>query len=400
MNPSINSTDLETAVKTVSKGLSLTRSANTLNICYKDGAVLVRGCDNYLSTVLSFTLSTVPNGGFDPWEVNVNFRQFKDAVGCFPKEIPLSLSLETEGDRTFLTLTSVSGKNRVVACEPELQISPFIFEEASCYKPGDGMSWELPPELFTEMVKNAAFAASSDLCKQALAGVNFNFSSNGLEVSGCDGHRLSEFSLPIEGCGDEGSMVITAKPLREFASLLKKQNHNPVTIESHTQQSKKRYCSGKRLSLSFNYRGSKVLYSQGETSSYPHTKQLIPDRFNGSFLVGQKELLEELDQVSKVVKHGNNTVILDVKPEGVIRAIAHVKEADDATYEGDVRCAADTDGVRIGFNVRYLIDFLKLPVVKGQTVKFSHNSPTNPAVLTVEGCGNLHYLVMPVQIRS
>lgn len=384
MNPSINSTDLETAIKTVIKALSLTRSANTVGISYKDNAVTVKGSVGFFDSTISFTLNTKSNGAEGDWEIYVNLRQLKEAAECFPKNIALSVFCETEGDREYLVLASVSGKSRVVTCKPEFAVS------STGNPASEPEVWVIPPSSLSDLVKNSAFAASTDVCKQALTGVSLTFSERGVEGTSTDGHRLTEFSLEGESYSKEGSVVIMAKPLRELSSLASKKGSD-VEVKNYP---------GERCLLSFDYKGNKVVYSQKETPTYPNTKQLFPDRFKESFSVDQKELLKELEQVAKVVKQGNNTVILDTTSNGTVRAIAHSGDSSGATYEGRVECHGSTDGIRIGFNVRYLIEFLKLPVAKCRTIKFSCNTPTTPAVLTIEGCDNYRYLVMPVQIRS
>lgn len=385
MAPSVNSTCLATAIKTISKALSLTTASSTVSLQFYKGKLWISGCKGHLSSTLSFTLDTVPNGSSEEWKVDVYMRGFKEAVGCFPSNTPLSISVESKSDDEHVVLTSVSGKNCVKTCKPELQVAPFV-------KLDSPKSWRVHGDTFIESVKTTAFAASSDTVKQALAGVNFVFSSKGLkEVVATDGHRLSDFFVYPEASGEEYNMVIMAKPLQELTSLVKKYDCS-VNMA---------YQPGKGCSLSFSYSGTEVMYNQGETPTYPATGYLFPERYAGCFTVDQRSLLKELEQVAKVVRYGNNTVILDVSSEGSIRVISHTGDTDKgASYESEIPCFPDTQGIRIGFNVRYLIECLKLPLSKSGVIKFSHNYPTQPVVMTVLGNRDYRYLVMPVQIRS
>ena len=57
------------------------------------------------------------------------------------------------------------------------------------------------------------------------------------------------------------------------------------------------------------------------------------------------------------------------------------------------------DSFQIAFNVRYLLDGLK--VIDSNLIKLSCNSPTTPAVFSpINSDVNFTYLVMPIQIRN
>ena len=59
----------------------------------------------------------------------------------------------------------------------------------------------------------------------------------------------------------------------------------------------------------------------------------------------------------------------------------------------------DFDEFEIAFNVRYLLEGLK--VISSENLIFKCNLPTTPAVLIPEDSFNsFTYLVMPVQVRS
>lgn len=380
MPSTVNSTLLLQAIKSVKNSLSLSNSSS-FDLSCEDGRVSIQGGSKVaLVTDAAMKIGIPAIGCTDDWVASVNVKVLLDAVKCFPKDIALSLSLDS--DEELLALQSCSGKTKVATCDPLPYIVPGLPEPKLR---------EISSDTFSKIVQVAGFAASTDEAKQCLTGIHFDFLEELLEVTATDGHRLSELSLCSEG-RDNGSITVVAKPLQEIASLVKKaKSANQVVVMF--QDDGKVQIIAKPGDLT-------IFYNQGPTTVYPNTKQLFPDKFKESFTVGQKELLKELENASKVVKDYNNTVILNVS-EGFLHLRSHAPANEDGpSYASTVPCDAEEEGLQIGFNVRYLIEGLKLPMFKGGIVRFHVNFPTTPAVLTLEGCDSYRYLVMPVQIRS
>lgn len=383
MASTVNSTLLLQAVKSVKNSLSLSNSSS-FDLSCEGGKVHISGGSKLaLVTDAAMKIGIPAINCTEDWTASVNVKILMEAVKCFPKDIPISLLPDSDEEgKLLLALQSCSGKTKVATCDPLPYIVPGLPEPKLR---------EISSEIFSKIVQVAGFAASTDEAKQCLTGIRFDFLEELLEVTATDGHRLSELSLHSEG-GDNGSFTVVAKPLQEIASLIKKaKSANPV--KAMFQDDGKVQIIAKPGDLT-------IFYNQGPTTVYPNTKQLFPDKFKESFTVGQKELLKELENVSKVVKDYNNTVILNVS-EGFLHLRSHAPANEDGpSYANTVPCDAEEEGLQIGFNVRYLTECLKLPMFKGGTVRFNITSPRTPAVLTLEGCDSYRYLVMPVQIRS
>jgi DNA polymerase-3 subunit beta len=105
-----------------------------------------------------------------------------------------------------------------------------------------------------------------------------------------------------------------------------------------------------------------------------------------------------LERVAVLADQLNNVVTISADPAAgkvTIRADAQ----DVGSGSESLAASIEGDPIDIAFNVRYLLDGLK--VMGGNEVVLKCNAPTTPAVLEPVGEPDTFvYLVMPVQIRT
>ena len=131
---------------------------------------------------------------------------------------------------------------------------------------------------------------------------------------------------------------------------------------------------------------------------YPNYSQLIPDGFSKSITLNRREFIEALERIAVLADQHNN--VIKLKPESAKNQIIISADAQDVGSGSETISAKfEGESLQIAFNVRYLLDGLK--VINSETVVLKCNSSTTPAVFSPEESNNFFmYLVMPVQMRT
>jgi DNA polymerase III subunit beta len=254
----------------------------------------------------------------------------------------------------------------------------------------DGEETHLPVNALIEGLHGSVFAASTDETKQLLTGVHLSRQAQGLEFAATDGHRLAVVETVQaeegESVNDAAALNVTipAKALQELTKMLDRQTAGDVTVQFDQSQAVFQW-TDQRLT-------SRLLEGQ-----YPNYRQLLPKDFTRQVTVERRLLLSALERIAVLADQKNNIVKLSINAGG--QEIALSVEAQDVGSGREVVPAQISgDDLDVAFNVRYLMDGLK--VITTTEVQMQLKTATSPTVLSPVGGMRLTYLVMPVQIRG
>ncbi|MFE4107283.1 DNA polymerase III subunit beta [Almyronema epifaneia] len=291
------------------------------------------------------------------------------------------LVLEAPEAETVLTLTCSSGHYEVRGLSAE--------EYPNLPEVEAGQSAELSPEILLEGLRGALFAASADETKQVLTGVHLLSEAATLEFAATDGHRLAVVQTPDQpaAAAAETAIEVTVpgKALRELERI----------VQLHQ--------GSEAIALKFD--PTQVIFELGQQrittrlleGQYPNYRQLIPRQFSRQMTIDRKLFVAALERIAVLADQKNNIVKLSLDNER--QAIALTVEAQEVgSGRENVTAQITGDSLDIAFNVRYLLDGLK--VINTSEVQLQCNSATSPAVLSPLGGSKMTYLVMPVQIRG
>ena len=340
--------------------------------------ISLTGFDLNLGIQTSFG-GTVKNSG----AITIPSKLLSEIVNKLPSETPVTLELDENSDNILIKSDRGSFNLKGIPSDDYPNL-PFV---------ESGTSLNIDPSSFLKALKSTIFASSNDDSKQLLTGVNFTFKKNYLESASTDGHRLavslidndenteSKYNLNE----DDLSVTIPTSSLREIEKL--------VTLKSLDNSIKLFYDKGQVVFITSN----QIITTRTLEGKYPNYSQLIPDTFSKHFTFNTKELIEALeriavlaDQQSSVVKIKlNDTNLASISADA--QDIGSAQEAIPVSYSGE-----EFD---IAFNVRYLLEGLKVIVSKNVILKC--NLATTPAIFVPEdNLNSFTYLVMPVQVRS
>ena len=304
-----------------------------------------------------------------PGATTVPAHLFGEIIARLPADGPITLSA---AESAQLEIASLSGSYRLQQQDaedyPDLPLSPT--SEPITLQAAD----------LIRGLKATLFASSSDESKQLLTGVHLTIGATS-EFAATDGHRLAV--LRMAGDATTGTAItVPARALRELERLLVASGAEAV--EMFTQHGQIVFTCGDQL-----------LTSRSLDGTYPAYGQLIPDGFSKAITANRKGLQAALERVAVVADQYNNVVKITADPDRAELQIT--ADAQDVGSGAEVLAAEmKGDAIVIAFNVRYLLDGLK--VMAAEEVVLQCNAPTTPVVISGEE--GFTYLVMPVQVRT
>jgi DNA polymerase III subunit beta len=270
-------------------------------------------------------------------------------------------------DNSLITISNLSGKI-------EIQGTPI--DEYPELESVDTQPDTIDSKLLTHVVKYCAQACSADESKAVLTGINITATGSNLRAIATDGHRLVVCNLPVSETVEIKSVTIPAKSLSLVSTnggqfIQCKFNKSQVSIDS----------------------GSRSIMRTLE-GKYPDAMLLIPKSFMRELTLDRRELIDDLNMMS-AISDKNNLVKFE---------IANTQTKISASSDGksgnvSIDCQASGEPINIAFNLKYLIDGLKM--FESKEVKFSINDSTTPVIITApESNLDLTYLIMPIKLRD
>ena len=342
--------------------------------------ISLTGFDLNLGIQTSFDATVNKSGA-----ITVPSKLLSEIVNKLPSETPVSLDVDESSDNILIKSDRGSFNIKGIPSDDYPSL-PFV---------ESGTSLNIDPSSFLKALKLTIFASSSDDSKQLLTGVNFTFNLKYLESAATDGHRLAVVLVDNKENFDEKedfasneenlSVTIPTRSLREIEKL--------VSLRSSENSIKLFYDKGQVVFISSN----QIITTRTLEGSYPNYSQLIPDNFTKLFTFNTKKIIESLERIAVLADQQSSVVKIKLEEKNLALVSADAQDIGNASEL--VPVSFDFDQFDIAFNVRYLLEGLK--VISSENVIFKCNLPTTPAVLVPkDNINSFTYLVMPVQVRS
>ncbi len=342
--------------------------------------ISLTGFDLNLGIQTSFDATVKKSGA-----ITVPSKLLSEIVNKLPSETPVSLNVDESSDNILIKSDRGSFNIKGIPSDDYPSL-PFV---------ESGTSLNIDPSSFLKALKLTIFASSSDDSKQLLTGVNFTFNLKYLESAATDGHRLAVVLVDNKENFDEKediipneenlSVTIPTRSLREIEKL--------VSLKSSENSIKLFYDKGQVVFISSN----QIITTRTLEGSYPNYAQLIPDNFTKLFTFNTKKIIESLERIAVLADQQSSVVKIKLEEKDLALVSADAQDIGNASEL--VPVSFDFDQFDIAFNVRYLLEGLK--VISSENVIFKCNLATTPAVLVPEdNINSFTYLVMPVQVRS
>lgn len=301
--------------------------------------------------------------------------------------------------RTFSELVSSLSRERVdlrldaathtVHLRCGVQTSNIRGIDADEYPPvnhNESADLQLEGETLREMILQTAFAAAREQNRPILTGVYIQLDGQTMTMAAADGYRLAVRTTELSETFDEKQdMVVPARTMSEIARIIEDDQEIGIALPAQ------------RNSITV-FAPNVQISSQLLEGRFPDFASIIPRAFVTSTVLYTNDLLVVCQRAEIFARDNANSANLSVKPAQNPGEPAEVlivgKSAERGDSEGMLDATAEGEPLDISFNIRYLIDVLR--VIKEERVVFQSNGPENPGVLKPEDRDDFTHVIMPM----
>jgi DNA polymerase-3 subunit beta len=318
----------------------------------------------------------IPAMVYEDGAVTLPARLVTEFVNSLPNE---QVELATVGAQTLATLrcSRYSANIRGIDAD-EFPLIPTISDEPSA---------TVPAGLLRGMISQVVFAASTDTTRGPLQGVFTTFSGDTLTLTASDAYRLSVRSAKLSTpSAADFSVLIPSRTVAELGRVLPDDDSQVsiIVTPNHGQ-------------ILFHMENTDFLATL-LNEQFVNYKQIIPKEFKTRVVANTADLQKAVKIAGFFARDGASMLKLNIESNGEGGGTVSVSaETQDIGDNDSVVDAVITgDGLKIGFNSRYIADALN--VVNSTQVALELTGPTHAGVLRpVDGADFLH-VIMPVTV--
>ncbi len=357
---------LNTVSKAVSTRTTLPILKGILIEAKADGTLVLTASDLEISIQKKIDAEVYQEGS-----VVVISKLFGDIIRKLPNE---DISIEENEDNSILIKTN-SSEFTVMSLpvdefpkigEKESDVRPLVFNR----------------EIFKDMVRKTAFAASIDESKGILVGILTEINEDSVNMVSLDGFRLALAKENMTSA-EESKFIISAKIMNEISKI----------VSDDDSDSDINIFLGAKKAV-FNIGNTEVVLRlmEGEFIKY---RDIIPTDGTIKVIVGKEILLESIERASLLAKEGKNNLIKMTIRNDLLTVTSRSEEGN---VREEIVMEKTGDDLEIGFNSKFVIDVLK--VIDDEEISMIFKTGTSPCVVRpVEGDA-YEYLILPVRIPT
>lgn len=239
----------------------------------------------------------------------------------------------------------------------------------------------LESKLFRDMLRKTLFAVSTDQTRYALTGVLLQVLPEHVSMVGTDGHRLALVRAPRPG----GSGTHTIEALIPRKAMVE------VPKISRTEEGQVRFWMADNQFVL--QQDTTVMAARLIDGQFPNYEQVVPSPAAGQITLAAEELYGALRRTSAISGERTNPTEFAFQ-EGKVRISCINVDLGEAHEEIPAEYAGPE--LRVGFNARYILDFLAAVDVERVTLQIT--DPLNPSVFRVAGDDGYSCVIMPMRI--
>ena len=240
-------------------------------------------------------------------------------------------------------------------------------------------TWTLTDVFLRDAIRRTNFATLPNDSRPFLSSILFELDQNRFRAVATNVSRLAvqegELEMAVES---KISMMIPVRALQEVFKLLSGTEEETVEVVVSERQ------------IMFKCREAS-LYSRLITGQFPQYEQVIPKSSATTAIIGKNDLGSALDRVSLFVSSVRMTL-----SQGKVQMNATGPDVGDA-YE-EIEASIEGPDLEIGFNAKFLIDFLK--VTDCESVRIRFNGSRTPVLMDSEDNEKYLYVVMPLLLSE
>ena len=237
-------------------------------------------------------------------------------------------------------------------------------------------------DIFKDMVRKTAFAASIDESKGILVGILTEINEESVNMVSLDGFRLALSKEEMNSNG-QCKFIISAKIMNEISKIVS-DDDSDSDINISLGQKKAVFTVGSTEVV--------LRLMEGEFIKY---RDIIPSDGTIKVIIGKDILLESIERASLLAKEGKNNLIKMTIKNNLLTVTSRSEEGN---VKEEIIMEKTGDDLEIGFNSKFVMDVLK--VIDDEEILMVFKTGTSPCVVRpVEGDA-YEYLILPVRIPT
>ncbi len=244
----------------------------------------------------------------------------------------------------------------------------------------------LPAPVLQTLISRTIFAISEETSRYTLNGALLVLKPGSMTMVATDGHRLAHIETAGIGLAIESEVkvLMPRKALLEINSLL-----NSIPLEAVE--------FAKNDSTLFFRLGSRLLTSRQLTGNFPNYEAVLPNNLTNQLTLDGDELARSIQRVSQFADDRSNAVRFKMEQNQLLVSSSNAEAGES---EESLDTAYNGDPVLIGFNARYLLDFLKAADGHGLRFQFKDRNSAGEFRTDEEADKQYkyRYIVMPLRV--
>jgi DNA polymerase-3 subunit beta len=241
----------------------------------------------------------------------------------------------------------------------------------------DNNKAEIERESLKDAIRQTIYATLADDPRPFLSTILWELTPEKLRLVATDVNRLAIKDLEISG-NINGTSLVPVRSLREIGNIFGSNNEEKLQISIGD---KLLFVSGSGITFS-----SRLVEAQ-----FPRYEQVIPKEPSGTISINRSDLINALERTS-VVSHSIKMKVTEEK------LTITSKEPDKGRSYEEVAIELSGQDLEIGFNVRFLLDFLK--AIDSERVVVKYVQEQKPVIMQGMDQENYIYIVMPLKLNA
>lgn len=333
----------------------------------RDGVLSITATDQEVELIASEQAS----GVVVPGQITTSFRKLNDICKALPDGA--ELLVEKQDDRMLIK----AGRSRFILATLPAENFPdvqrLLPDQASCI-------FNVAKKQFAWLVSRTAFAMAEQDVRYFLNGMLLEIKQEKLIAVAADGHRLAMNYIALHGYGGaDARIIVPRKGVQEIMRVIDDVDRDLVFTISATHVQVQT--------------GNVIVTSKLLDGKFPDYERVIP-RDGNKIVIGNREKLKEaFYRASALFSEKFRGVRLHMSAER-LKVLASNVEQDQV--EEDLEVEYQGQELEIGFNIRYLLDFLS--VVQSDLVRFTFSDANKSTLIEEVGDGARGaYVLMPMR---
>ena len=244
---------------------------------------------------------------------------------------------------------------------------------------------KIPAQVLRAMIAKTGFAIASEESRYTLNGALMILKPESITMVATDGHRLAHIERPgekFEGVSGEMKTLIPKKAMDELKSLV--DSTDAETIDFAKDESTLFFRIGQRL-----------LTSRQLTGQFPNFEAVLPKDNNKLVSLNGDDFSAAIQRVAQFSDERSRAVRLRLE-KGELKLSASSTETGES--EDSIETPFNGDGLTIGFNAVYLLDFLKAVGSGDVSLELKDSQSAGQLRPLGDESYKYRYIVMPMRI--